>query len=141
MPEGGHPDRFQTFIDTLPDLLRRQADILRAKADILLHDGRDDLIVRVLENHAGRLTDRQQILFRCRLLPVDPHRPFRRCQKRIEMLRQRGFPGAIVPQNSHKLARRNRQIHMIHCPKGLIRLIVRIGLDVIVYHLIGPDHR
>ena len=50
-------DIHQRAVHTLPDLLGRDADVLQAEGDVLLHHGGDNLVVRVLEHHPHLLAD------------------------------------------------------------------------------------
>ena len=90
-----HPYRTKAFLHALPDLIRRHADILRSEADILLHDARNDLVVRILEYHARGLTHRKCILFLCDVLAIHPERAFARQKERVNVFCKRGFTGTV----------------------------------------------
>ena len=75
------------MLDTGPDLIGRNADIFRAEADVLLDYRSDDLVVGILEDHAGLLTDRKLVLRQLRVLAVDVDCSFSRDQQRVDVLR------------------------------------------------------
>ena len=56
-----HADGRKALLDAFPDFLCRHADILGSKPDVLFYDLGDDLVVRVLEHHAGLSADLPQV--------------------------------------------------------------------------------
>ena len=52
-----HSDRLKALLHALPYFFGGYAHIFRAKSHILLHNLPDNLIIRVLEHHAGFLAD------------------------------------------------------------------------------------
>ena len=91
-----HPYRTKAFFHALPDLIRRHADIFRSEADILLHDARNDLVVRILKYHTRSLTHRKCILFLCDIPAIHPERAFARQKERVNVFCKRGFAGTVV---------------------------------------------
>ena len=108
-----HTDRLQALLDALPDLLLRHTHILRAEADVLVHDRTDDLIVRILKHHPGSLTDLPQLRLIPCILAVDVQCPFGRRQNRIDVLRKRRLAGAIMSENCNKISRLHVEIYII----------------------------
>ena len=98
-----HADCLQAFLHTLPDLFRRNTQVLGSKADILLHDLTNNLVVRVLEHHSGGLPDIPQILLLSCIHPIYPDCSLCWKQNSIHVLGQCRFPGAIMSQNGNEL--------------------------------------
>ena len=72
---GGHAHLLKRLVHPHPDIGGGDAQILRAEGHVLLHDGGDQLIVRVLEHHAHLLPDGQQVPFVLRIETVHQHLP------------------------------------------------------------------
>ena len=70
LSEFPHTNTLQGALHAGPDLLSRDADIFRTESDVLLDNRRDDLVVRILENHTGLLSDRKLILRLARIPTV-----------------------------------------------------------------------
>ena len=62
-----HSHRAQAVLHPLPDLFRRHTQILRAKTHILFHHSPDDLIVRILKDHAHARTHVVNVFFVARI--------------------------------------------------------------------------
>ena len=91
-----HPHCPKAFLHSLPDFFRRNAKVFRPESHIFLDYLSNDLIVRVLEYHAGFLPHIPEIfLFRC-VLPVHPYCTFRRIKDCIDMLSQCGLAGTVM---------------------------------------------
>ena len=116
------------------DLLGRNAEVLRRKGDILLHDGGNDLVVRVLEYHAHLLAHIVEMILVAGVHPFDQHRARLGQEDRVEVLGQRGFAAAVGPQYSHELAAVDGKAHAVHCIAGLLGVIAE--MDVL-----NIDHR
>ena len=109
-----HADSFQRLVDTHADFLGRHAVVLKAESHILFHNRRDNLVVRVLENHARVLTDIENEVVVLRIHATDPNRAAPRHIQRIKELGQRRFAAAIVAENRQKLALLHAHAHIIH---------------------------
>ena len=83
-----HIDGFERTIHTCPDLVGRYTDVLRSETDILLDDGSDDLVIRILENHTGFLSDVPDFLFILRIAPADEHGTLTRQIETVDEFRQ-----------------------------------------------------
>ena len=57
-----HADRLQGFVHPAADLRGLHAQVLRAERHVVLHDGRDELVVRILEHHAAAAADLPGVL-------------------------------------------------------------------------------
>ena len=100
---GGQTDAFQCLFHPLFEFFRRHAHIFRAEGHVLFHRGADDLVVRVLENHAGVAADLPDRVGFLRVAPGEEHRAFRREQDRIDVLNHRGFTGTVMAQNRNEI--------------------------------------
>ena len=93
-------DVHQRTVHTLPDLLGRDADVLQAEGDVLLHHGGDNLVVRVLEHHPHLLADVVQPLLVGGVDAVH-HRPLaaRGQQNGVEVLGKGALARAVVSEH------------------------------------------
>ena len=124
--KGRHPDRFQRVIDTLSDLGRCDTQILRPKSNIILDDRGNDLVVRILEDHAGGLTDVPEVFFILRIVAVDEDRSFCRQKQRVDQLCQRRFAGTVLSDDRDKTALFNRQGKIAKRSEGFALFSCRI---------------
>jgi hypothetical protein len=97
-------------IDAAQNFWPRHAQIFRAKGDILLNDGRYDLVVGVLKDHADGVADGAQAGALLRVPRFDPDIAGRGQEQRVEMLCQRRLAGAVVPQQHDIFALLDGQI-------------------------------
>ena len=58
-----HVHGLERLIDPSLDLMRFHAEVFQAKGDVFLHNGGDDLVIRVLKDHADLLPDVPDALF------------------------------------------------------------------------------
>ena len=112
-----HTDRRQRGIHPLPQLRIGYAEILRSESNVLLDNGRDQLIVRVLEHHANLSAQLQQVFLgqvvRHNVPPADQYLPFRIrviVDDQVDELGKRGFTRSVMPENHGVLAFPDRQI-------------------------------
>ena len=102
--ETGKPHVGQRTRHALTQLGQLNAQVLGAERHIIFNQSRHQLIIRILENHAGRLTDEVRALGVGRAHSVHRHRSLVGQQKRVQMLRQRGLAAAVASQNADELA-------------------------------------
>ncbi len=107
---GLHLHAVERPIDAAQNLRARHAQVFRAKGDILLDDGRHDLVVGVLEDHADRAANVAQAGALLGVPGFDPHVAAVGQQQRIEMLGQRRLARPIVSQQHDILALLDGQI-------------------------------
>ena len=75
-----HAHGFEGIVHAAADVLRRHAEVFKAKGAVLLHHGGDDLVVRVLEDHAASFCAlRGCFLPRARRRRRSRSRPFAGC--------------------------------------------------------------
>ena len=96
MAVSGHSHRFQTLIHPLPDIFCGNTQIFRAKSHIFFYNCADDLIIRILKNHAGLLTDIPDICIRSGIHMIHPQSSLRRHQQTIDMFCQRGLSASVM---------------------------------------------
>ena len=108
-----HPHRFQGLIHPPADLSRLHAHIFGREGHILFHHRRHDLVIRVLEHHAGALADLKQLVLVLGIHAVHGDGTGAGQQHGVAVLGKGGFPGAIVPQHRHKLAFPYGDIHIL----------------------------
>ena len=120
-----HVDGFERTIHTCPDLVGRYADVLRAEADILLDDGCDDLVIRILEDHAG-------FLFILRIAATDEHGSLTRQVETVNQLCQGRLAGTVVAEHTHEAPGLDGQVDVIQGPGLLNDFIVLICADVVI---------
>ena len=103
LPEGGvHP---------LADLLGRHAQILRCEGHVVLHHVGDDLVVRILEDHAHGAADVQELVLVGGVHVPDPDLAGGGQEDGVHVLEQSGFAGAVVAQHGHEAALGDLQAH------------------------------
>ena len=98
-----HAHHFQGLLHALQNFLPGHAKILRPEGDFLIHHRGDQLIVRVLEDHARRLPDGKLVFLFCRIHPGDfqPAGGWR--IQRIDQPGKGGFAAAVVPEYDNEL--------------------------------------
>lgn len=80
------------------------SQILGAECHVIFHNRRDELVVRVLKDHAGVLANRVGMLARGGVHAAYLHPPFIGSEQRVQMLRERGFPRPVAAEDAHELA-------------------------------------
>ena len=135
-----HIDPFQGIADALLDFLRRHAQIFRAKGYVLFYDGGDDLVVRILKNHAYLLPYIPHIIGVVRPQPAYFACAVRRRQQHVEVLCQRRLARAVRTDDGDKFSRLNRQGYIFY---GVDRLaffiLIRMAHMVQLYHRYAHD--
>ena len=116
------------------------ADILRPEAHVLLDDRGDDLIVRILKDHAGFLPDLPDIFLALRVHPVDPHRPLRGEEQRVHVLCEGRFSGSVVAEDRDDRALLHIDVDSVDCPDLLIVLLVFRVFYIIESKFYGLDN-
>ena len=135
-----HADSLEGLIDALPDLLCRDSDIFRSESHVLLDDRGDDLIVRILKDHAGLLPDLPDVLLTLRIHPVDPHRSLCGDEQRIDVLREGRFSGSVVSEDRDDGALLHIDVDAVDGPDLLVVLVVLTVLYIIKSKLNGLDN-
>ena len=87
---------------------RRDAEIFQTEGNVFLDDGGDDLVVRILEDHAGPLADLPDQLFFTGVVSADDNIAFCGNKQGVEQLGHGGFAGSVVAEDSNKLTRLNQ---------------------------------
>ena len=136
-----HAYSLQALFHPLPDLFRGDSHVFRTESYIFIHHRTNDLVVRILKNHSGCLTDIPDVLLFPRIHPVHPDGSLCRAEKRIKMLCQRTFPGTVVAENSDEFSLLHLQAHAVHRADGahfisfLIMPYIIIGKPGCFYNL------
>ena len=130
-----HSHGFQAPVHPLPDLVCGHAHIFRSKAHVLFHHIADDLVIRVLEYHAGGLPHVPEMLLVAGLHVGNIDRSIRRKEDPVHQLGKGGFSRAIMAQNGHKAPLLDIQVHP---PKGMAHLVLIclfIVSDIVKYQI------
>ena len=98
-----HSNCFQTLFDPFPDFPGRYSHVFRTKSHIFFHYLSNDLVIRVLKNHAGFLPDIPQLAIICCVFSIDPDSTLCWIQYRIKMFCQSRFTGTVMTQYSDKI--------------------------------------
>ena len=119
-----HPHRLEGLVHPAADFGGLHPVVLQGKGHVLLHNGGDDLVVRILEDHPHPLADVVEVLFLPGVHPFyqdpSPHGQ----EDGVEMLGEGALPGAVVPQNGQELARGDLQGDLLqHQPGGILLLV------------------
>ena len=80
------------------------SQILGAECHVIFHNRRDELVVRVLKDHAGALANRVGMLACGGVHAAYLHPPFIGNEQRVQMLRERGFPRPVAAEHAYELA-------------------------------------
>ena len=127
-----HSHGFEALFYALPDFLCGNTHIFGAEADVLFNNLADDLVVRILKDHAGCLADvPEQRLILC-VQAVHPDCSLCGKQKRVDVLCQSGFSRSVVAENGDKLAGLDIQRDIIDSPDGTGRISLFIALYIIM---------
>ena len=129
--DAGHLHR---VVDAGAHFVRGHAEVFKREGDVLLDNGGDDLVVRVLEHHARLLAHIVQAAFVARVDIFDKDGAGFRQKDGVEMFGERAFAAAVGAEHSDELALADRKAHAVH---GVVR-----GLGVIAEaHLLCAEHR
>ena len=115
-----------------PDFVGRKPDIFRTETDILFHNGRNNLIIRILKDHSHFSSDRENVLLLPTVHSRNKNRTFRRKLQGIEKLCQSRFSGTVMPQNTDKASRLYRKIECRKSRQGFNHLIIFISPRVLI---------
>lgn len=85
-------------------IVRRDAEVFRAKGHVFFDDGGDDLVIRILEDHADVLAYLPDIVEVIGPHAADFTRAGRRRQEDVEMLSQRRLARTVGPDDGDELA-------------------------------------
>ena len=96
MAVSGHSHRFQTLIHPLPNIFCGNTQIFWTKSHIFFYNCADDLIIRILKNHAGLLTDIPDICIRSGIHVIHPQSSLCRHQQTVDMFCQRGLSASVM---------------------------------------------
>ena len=109
------------------DLCTGDAQVLRGEGHVLLHHVGNDLVVRVLEDHAHPLADGEEV---CSLGGVHPlHQDLAAGgdEDGVHGLGQGGLAGAVVAQHHHEAALLNGEGDPVQGVFRLLALLRRVG--------------
>ena len=99
-----HSDCLQALIDSRPDLVGRNAHVLRAESNVLLDDVSDDLVIRVLEYHSRCLSDIPEMFLIVRLHIGNIYGSVCWKQDSVHQFREGRFTGPVMSQDRHKIS-------------------------------------
>ena len=91
----------------------RHALVFKPESNFGLHDGRYDLVIRILEDQ----TDSQRVAVR----PLSEDRSGGWLEETGNASEKRGFPGSVWPENRDALSRPKVEIYFVK--NGLVRLV------------------
>ena len=128
-----HPDGPERVVDALPDLLRRDAEVFRRKGDVLLYDIGDDLVVRVLEDHADVLPDGEKHRLVLRIHAVDRHAAACGQENGVKMLGKRRLAAAVMSEHGDKASLLNGQAQAVEDDMRLAAVLTLIRIIQVVY--------
>ena len=140
MPVFDHPNSFQTFFHPLPDLIRRNAQVLRTKPHIFFYYSANDLIVRILKYHSRRLSYIPKFIRITRILSIYPYGTFRWQQNCIQMLGKGRFSGTIMSENCYKLSFFCFNIYFINSTRCPNHIAFFITFFIFIYQFFCLDH-
>ena len=106
-----HAHGFEGPVHASADVPGRYAEVFKAKGAVLLHHGGDDLVVRVLEDHAASFAHFEAVFFLVRGDAVNPDLALLRDVEGVEQLGKRRFAAAVAAQHGHELAALHAQAH------------------------------
>ena len=128
-----HANCLEGIIDALPDLLRGNAEIFRSKRNIFFYDIGDNLVIRVLEDHAHMLPDgKQKRLVLC-IHAVYHYAAACGQKNRVKMLGQRRFAAAVMPEHGNKASLLNGQVQAVKDDVRLAAVLSFVSIVQIVY--------
>ena len=132
-----HAHRLQALFHPFPYLLCGNAQILRAKSHVLLHDLSDDLVVRVLEHHSRSLAYLPHPLLLPCVYTVHPHRALGGLQYGVQMFGQRGLSRAVVPYDSYEIPPVNPERYIVYRFHGAFHIAVLIPPQIFICQIFG----
>ena len=115
------------IIHPAADLLRGDAQVLRGEGHVLLHHVGNDLVVRVLKDHAHPLADGEKVPLVLRVHPLHQNLAGGREQDGVHGLGQGGLSGAVVAQHRHEAALLNGEGDPVQGVFRLLALLRRVG--------------
>ena len=86
--EPAHVHILQGFVHPAPYFLRCYSQVFRPESNIVLNNGRDQLVIRILEYHAGSLSHIPDVFVVTGIVSVYIDYPLRRQQQTVQVLRQ-----------------------------------------------------
>ena len=92
----GHTDCGQRIVHTFAQFGPGQPQIFAGKGHVFLHHGRNDLVVRVLEDHTCGLADVKQQVFFGSVHSCHIHLAAGRQQNAVKMLGKGAFAAAVM---------------------------------------------
>ena len=95
------------------DLVFRHTVVFQPEGHVLAHDRGHELVVRVLKHHADFAPQRPAVGGVGSVHAVDGQRAVLQRQQGVEVLDERGFAAAVVPEHGHKLAGGNVQLRTV----------------------------
>ena len=119
----------------LPDFISGKPNIFRPEADILFHNGRNNLIIRILKDHSHFSSYRENVLLLPTVHSRNQNRTFRRKLQGIEKLRQSRFSGSVMSQNADETPFLYRKIERGKSRQGFNHLIIFISPRVLIGHI------
>jgi hypothetical protein len=105
MPPFPHLHRFQRPAHKALNLLSWNAQVLGAKGHVVLDRRRQDLVLRLLEDHRDLRADRWPVVLITRVSAGYAHLTFRRKQQGVQMTRERGLAGSVGADQGDKFTR------------------------------------
>ena len=131
----------ERIINAVIDLLAGKPQVLRPKGNVLLHDRRDQLIVRVLEDHTCRLADVQKVSLVRRIHPRNDHLALCRQVERIDELGKGRFAAAVPPKDCDKFALCHLNVHAVQ-GEGIVAVLRHIGKFQLagIYHCLHSSY-
>ena len=113
LPKFIHTHRLQRVVHAPADLGGGDAEVFGGESHVLLHHVGDDLVIRVLKDHAHRAADIQQQIVVGGIHAADKYLAAGRQQNGVHMLGQCGLAGAVMPQHGDKGPLLDLQIHAV----------------------------
>ena len=120
----------QSFFYPGTDFRPGDPDVFQPESHIFLHNGRHDLVVRVLEYHPHCLAHRPEVFFYGGIQAAHQTMSAGRGQETVEMTGQGGLAAAVGPDNGDKFAGGNGQVDALERSHFLI-LPIHIGMGQI----------
>ena len=102
--EARKTDVFEALGHAFAQLGGGDSQILGAECHVIFHNRRDELVVRVLKDHAGALANRVGALALGGVHAANLHLPLIGNEQRVQMLRERRLPRSVAAEDAHELA-------------------------------------
>ena len=133
-----HVDGPERRIDAAADLRGRDAEVFRAERDVLLHDARDELVVRVLLHEADAAAHVELRFLHGGVDAVHVDGAGRRHEHAVEELGQRRLAAAVVAEQRDELALFDVEVHAVQHLAGLLAVGKAQRPAFYEIHLISP---